>query len=427
MPQIRPISAIRYAADGGDLSTLIAPPYDVLDEGPKQALLQHDPHNIVAVDLPVTPPKTVGPDEAYEQAGSTLRQWLGEGVLQRDATPAFYAYEQAYTVGDQSFRRRGLFANVATEPFGRRGGGIHQHEHTIAGGVNDRTKLMTATAVQLSPVFSMFHDPNGIIGGILSSVCDHREPDFHGTTENDKVDHRCWRIDDPQTVARVAEFFAPTDVFIADGHHRYNTALGYAGAHADVPEAQHCLMVLVACEDPGMIVLATHRVITGLSHFTVDALVRRAGTVGLDVKPVDTALSDLPDELPSHGPHAMGLYDPASRTCCVVSAASPDPLAAVLPDKPEVWRTLDVAVLHELLIDRVLRPEFGGDAIAYKYTAHLEEVPELAATPDRLGVIMQPTPLQAVCDVSLAGEVMPPKSTYFFPKLATGLIINPLS
>jgi uncharacterized protein (DUF1015 family) len=228
-------------------------------------------------------------------------------------------------VGDQSFRRRGLFANVATEPFGRKGGGIHQHEHTIAGGVNDRTKLMTATAAQLSPVFSMFHDPDQIIGGILSSICDHREPDFHGTTDNDHVHHRCWRIDDPQTVTKVTDFFAPTDVFIADGHHRYSTALGYAGAHADVPAAQNCLMVLVACEDPGMIVLATHRVITGLNHFTLDALVRLAGTVGLNVKPVDTAVADLPAELPVHGLHAMGLYDPTSRKCCVVSAAAPDP------------------------------------------------------------------------------------------------------
>ncbi len=426
MPEIHPIPAIRYASDTGDVTTRIAPPYDVLDEGPKQTLLQRDPHNIVAIDLPVTPPKTVGPDEAYAQAGRTLRRWLDERILRRDDQPALYAYEQVYRIGERLYRRRGLFANVTAEPFGRPGGGVHQHEHTIVGGIDDRTKLMNACRAQLSPVFGMFHDPRKTVSTILQTCCEP-EPLFFGTTDNDDVEHRCWRIDDVDTVVSLHEQFRRTDVFIADGHHRYNTALRYAQARPDIPQAQCCLMALVACEDPGMIVLPTHRIVTGLTNFTLDALKAPAAACGFTIRSLDTPLAELPDQLPQAGHHAIGLYDPQTGRGCLLTTTGPDPLADLLPDKPAVWRTLDVAVLHELLIDRVLRPHFGGEAIGYRYTAELDEVPRLATGSDTLGIVMQPTPLDAVCDVSRAGEVMPPKSTYFFPKLATGLVINPLS
>ncbi len=423
MPEIHPIPAVRFAGVD-DLSTCIAPPYDVLDEEPKQALLKRDPHNIVAIDLPVTPPKTVGPDEAYEQAGQTLRQWISEGVLARDNEPAMYAYEQAYTANGQTFARRGLFTNVTAEPFGRRGGGVHQHEHTIRGGIDDRTKLMHACRAQLSPVFSMFPDPRKVVEGLLRD-CFSGAPHFRGTTGHDNVKHRCWRIP-ANIVTELQHFFWTTDVFIADGHHRYNTALGYAQSHPDQPRAQHCLMVLVACEDPGMIVLPTHRAITGLSNFKMDALKPHLNEAGFAITEIETPLESLTEQLSGVGHHAMALLDPTTGKRYIIATVSPDPLAKLLPDKAEVWRTLDVAVLHELLIDRILRPNFGGDAITYKYTADVDELSRLVDKPDKLGVIMQATPLQSVCDVSLAGEVMPPKSTFFFPKLATGLIINPL-
>jgi uncharacterized protein (DUF1015 family) len=430
MPKLLPIRALRFDCDHGDITTRIAPPYDVLDEGPKQELLACDPHNIVAIDLPVTPPKTVGPDSAYQQAGQTMAQWVEQGILKRDDTPAVYAYEQAYTTAGVAHRRRGLFASLGVEEFNRHGGGIWRHEKTIKSGTDDRLKLMEATGAQLSPIFGVFHDPEQTVAGLIDDVFD-RKPDMFGTTANDQVEHRVWRIDDAATLDQLQRFFEPTDVFIADGHHRYTTALNYHKAHPDKAGAAGCLFVLVAVEDPGMIVLPTHRIICDLQNFTMDQLhASIAGRDDITLTPTDHgfgSLADLEADLPTAPHHAMGVLDPASgRTWLMTFSA--DPLAAELPNMPDTWRQLDVAVLSELFIDRILRPTFGGDTIIYKYTANLDEMKSIAAQvpASRLAIIMQATPLESVTAVARVDQVMPPKSTYFFPKLATGLVINPL-
>ena len=431
MPEFQPIRVIRFHTDNGDVSSRIAPPYDVLDEGPKQRLLAADPHNIVAIDLPVTPPKTVGPDEAYDMSGRTLEQWLASDVMVREPAPAVVAYEQVYGVAGQTLRRRGIFAALKAEQFNRKGGGIHRHELTIKGGVDDRTKLMRATRAQLSPVFGIFSDPRAEVVASLAQHFDGREPDFFGTTPHDQVEHRCWLVTDADTIARLERFFAPTDVFIADGHHRYTTALDYAREHPDNSAAANCLFVLVASEDPGMIVLPTHRIICGLQGFTLaslESLVEEHPR--MHIAPAEEGadqLDALAARLPEVGPHAMGLYDPATGRCCTLTYTD-DPLAEVTPDKPTVWRELDVAILHELLIDRVLKPSFGGESVTFTYTPEAVEVRRQAEMEGgRLGVLVQPTPLASVMGVSLADEVMPPKSTFFYPKLATGLVVNPLA
>ncbi|MEM1107736.1 MAG: DUF1015 domain-containing protein [Planctomycetota bacterium] len=425
MPRLHPLHAVRYASDDGldsvsfDLSSKIAPPYDVLDEGPKAALLEKDGDNIVAVDLPVTPPKTVGPDEAYAAAGELYRRWLSDGVLTRDDRPGVVVYEQAYELEGQTVRRRGLFAGLGVEEFNQPNG-IFRHEMTIAGGIGDRTKLMEATKAQLSPIFGIYPDPRKQAVAILNEVCESREPDYHGTTANDGVAHRCWAVHDEATLATLSEFFAQTEVFIADGHHRYTTALQFSKEYPELPGAGSCLFVLVAAEDPGMIVLPTHRVVCGLQEFVwseLEAVLKADGRCTLGGDP-STA--------------RFGLYDPVSGNTIGLDTTD-DVLAEAFGDKPEVWRSLDVAVLHEWLIQRVLRPNFGGandGGIGFKYTADVEEMMRLAAEPDpagaRIGVVMRGTPLESVMAVSRADEVMPPKSTYFYPKLATGLVISPL-
>ncbi|MDX1565762.1 MAG: DUF1015 domain-containing protein [Phycisphaeraceae bacterium] len=430
MPKVMPIRALRYPAAGGaDISACIAPPYDVLDEGPKQALLKKDARNVVAVDLPVTPPKTVGPDQAYEEAGRLFRQWVDQGVLVRDEKPAFYAYEQSWDSDGLRRRRRGLFAAVGVEEFGRAGGGIHRHEKTIRSGTDDRLKLMEATEAQMSPVFSVYDDPKGRIAALTEAVY-QRPADVTARTDHDQVDHALWVIENTQTIEAVADAFAERDLFIADGHHRYTTALNYSKAHPDKPLASTCLMVVVAQQDPGMIVLPTHRVLTGLVDFSMDRLGQILASGPFELTATDhgrEGLETLAESLPSSGPHAIGLYDPSSKKTYRLQCAEQDPGADIFSDRPEVWRRLDVVVFHEWLVDRLLRPSFGGEAIAYKYPHKVEEVVSLAeAEPDRLGVLMQATPLESVIGVSLAGDVMPPKSTFFFPKLATGLVISPM-
>ncbi|MEM1099635.1 MAG: DUF1015 domain-containing protein [Planctomycetota bacterium] len=412
MPQFHAIPTVRFP--DAELTPKIAPPYDVLDEGPKRALLERDPNNVVAIDLPVTPPKTVGPDAAYEQAAATMRDWLASGVLVRDDAPAMVAYEQVYDVDGQTMRRRGLFGGVGLEPFNQPRG-VFRHEMTIAGGIGDRTKLTRATHAQLSPIFGVFRDPQTQVAELLSPYFDGREPDAAGKTD-DGTTHRVWWVRDEAVHDTLAAFFADTEVYIADGHHRYTTALELSDQlKVDLPGAAQCLFVLVAAEDPGMIVLPTHRVLCGLTGMTTAKLADLLS--GHDdfriVEDVDAAM--------------FGLYDPTTKHTVGVDPSRDDVLAAYLPDKPEVWRKLDVAILHAGLIERVFKPAFGPDCLSFKYTADADEMKRFAgAEPGRLGVVMRATPLSSVMDVSLANEVMPPKSTYFYPKMATGLVIHPL-
>lgn len=440
MPKLLPIEAVTFnTSESNDLSSRIAPPYDVLDEKPKQALLQRDPNNIVAIDLPVTPPKTVGPDEAYEQAGERYRQWLQEDIMTYNPEPAIFAYEQVYTVQGESLARRGLIASLGLEPFNREAGGIFRHEMTIAGGVNDRRKLMEAAQAQFSPVFGIFSDPEGEVASKLSHAFDTREPDFYGTTPHDNVVHRVWRIAEPSLVSALQYFFVMTDVFIADGHHRYTTAMNFSDDHPEVEGASRCLFVLVAAEDPGMIVLPTHRVLVGLNEFNASKLhqvCEQSNVIELEKTDFTVDQADaFAEDLAKHDYHAMGLYMPNEPMLYRLKYVGTDPLSATLPDKPEVWRKLDVAILQHHFVETIIEPAFGDSSdnvsINYKYTADLEHMKTLTNQADetggRLGVIMQPTPLESVMDVSRANEVMPAKSTYFYPKLATGLVLNPFT
>ncbi len=452
MPQIQPIPAIRYAVpDDGDISRWIAPPYDVLDESAKATLLAGEAANIAGIDLPHLPAKTVGPDAVYERAGRTYRDWLAKGTLAQQSAPAVFVYQQTYTVAGapgtagpgKTFQRRGLIANVQLQPFGKPaggGGGVHPHEQTFSGPKEDRLKLMRATRAQLSPIFGLYSDPAGGVGRSLEAVAARGKPTFHGRTANDSVLHEVWAVDTPDAVAELTGSLAGFDVFIADGHHRYNTALNYqkelveqtaGGLPADHP-ANFCLFVLVAMQDPGMIVLPTHRVLGGLSGFSMQAFIDAAGDP-LTVTPFSGKdLAALEAALPSAGPHAIGLFDPAetNNPLAIVTTKNDDPLAASHADMSPAWRSLDVAVAQHLIVEGVCQRRFGreGEPVLWKFPHDLDQLDTDARTKGyQLGLVMQATPLDAVRRVSEAGELMPQKSTFFYPKLATGLVINPLT
>ena len=451
MALIHPIPAITYDFPPEiDMLAVIAPPYDVLDEKSKADLLSRNDCNIVAVDLPHLPAKTVGPDATYAAAGELYRKWLADGTLKQREKPALFAYRQSYTHNHQTFKRSGLFANVTIQPFGPSpdgNGGIHPHEQTFSGPKEDRLKLMRATKAQLSPIFGLHSDPDGKLETMLGQITGKRGSSFYGTTSNDGVLHEMWAIEDEKEIARFQQALAKSDVFIADGHHRYNTALNYraeliaANDGKPLPKdhpANFCLFVLVAMQDPGMIVLPTHRVLGGMTDFSLAALVK-ASQGKLKIEPFHgTDLHALENALPVNGPHAMGLYNPAypEAPLSILTTTDADPLKATHGQQSEAWRQLDVAILQHLLVETILEPTFctsadggagGTGKVLWKFPHSLAEVPAICAKDHyQLGVIVQPTPLDSVRLVSEAGELMPQKSTFFYPKLATGLVINPL-
>jgi uncharacterized protein (DUF1015 family) len=452
MPQIRPIPAITFTTPSGDVSSLIAPPYDVLDQRDKDALLAKNNSNIVGVDLPHLPAKTVGPDSTYEAAGKKYRDWLAKGVLGRRARPALFVYQQTYTVSGgasggvgKKLQRRGLVANVTVQPFGKSAsgkGGIHPHEQTFSGPKEDRMKLMLATQAQLSPIFGLHSDPTNRIGPLLAGVIDRSPPVLRGTTSNDGVLHEMWAVDDEFRQQPLIEAFDGADIFIADGHHRYSTALNYRNklvaerGDAGLPEnhpANHCLFVLVALQDPGLIILPTHRVLGGMNGLTMAKLREASGSL-LEFTPFAGDLAALEAALPKSGPHAMGLYMPSNteQPLWIVRPTQADPLASRFSQQSKAWRELDVAIIQHLIVEEVCQkhltdPAVNGGQVQWKFPHTLDELKANTETPGyQFGLIVQATPLESVRLVSEAGELMPQKSTFFYPKLATGMVINPL-
>ncbi|MEX0655912.1 MAG: DUF1015 domain-containing protein [Phycisphaeraceae bacterium] len=438
MPEILPIPAVTFAESGNeDVSDRIAPPYDVLDADSKAALLKRNAHNVVAIDLPHTPAKTLGPDPVYVEAGQRYRQWLDAGVLKRRDTPAIYIYQQTYTVAGREFKRRGLISNIPTQPFGpgdNGRGGVFPHEQTFSEAKQDRLKLMKATQAQLSPIFGLYSDPDQAVGDLLDKVVAAGQPSYHGTTA-DGVLHEVWAVDDKPTVEAIRTTLRDKDVFIADGHHRYNTALNLKNElieqGQDPGRAGECLFVLIAMQDPGMIVLPTHRALGGMQDWSLAKFQQQAEGV-LQFQPVaGDDLADLEKAVnASPGHHAFGLYDPDAETPMVVATTvAADPLADRFSDRAEAWRQLDVAILQHLVVEQLCEPTFceAGEQVKWKFPHELNVLKQLVDGPDyQVGVVMQATPLESVRQVSEAGELMPQKSTFFYPKLATGLVINPL-
>lgn len=447
MPAIHPVQAVCYApvadpaARGVDISDRIAPPYDVLTDVSKRDLLARSAHNIVAVDLPHLPAKALGPQETYDLAGEQYHKWLADGVLKDRARPAVFVYQQSYQALGRSHQRRGLIANLNVQPFGPAAdgsGGIFPHEQTFSAAKEDRLRLMKATRTQLSPIFGLYSDASNQVGPLLEQVVRSGPAHYFGRTVNDNVLHEVWAVDDAPTLEKITAALRGRDTFIADGHHRYNTALNYlreleSSGQPVPPQARRCMFVLIAMEDPGMIVLPTHRVLGGMKDFSLAKLQKAsAGMLTWKAFP-GSDLAALEKALPGAGVNALGIYlpheaKPADRFW-IVQPSGGDPLAKRFPNASPAWRSLDVAIVQHLLVEDICQPTFctAGEQVAWKFPHALDEVQSLLTDPSwQMGVIVQPTPLRAVRSVSEAGELMPQKSTFFYPKLATGLVLNRL-
>ncbi len=435
MPHIRPFAAIRYASKPGvDLSRLIAPPYDVLDEVSKTELQARDPHNIVSVDLPHLPPKTVGPDAIYARAAVTLEAWLHAGVLKRDRRPALYPYTQTYDHHGITHHRRGYFGLVRLSPFGQ--GQVIPHEKTYASAIEDRLKLMRNTRVQLSPIFGLFSDPKNEVTNLLY----HNLARPEMSAELDGVRNDLWSVIDAEAENKVIDLMGTRPIYIADGHHRYTTALAYqaelekahGGPLPPTHPANYCLFNLVSLQDPGLVVLPTHRLLGGIAGFEIEGLKLALAphfTVEESTMHASEMASFGQDWLKTQPPHTFGLFDGATHMLYVLRLKNADLLAEFEPGESTTWHHLDVAILQRFLIDEIFQKAFSATGeITRGYTADASTIPtQVDGKKYQLAVLLQPTPLTALEELGKQGGLMPQKSTYFFPKLATGLVINPLS
>jgi uncharacterized protein (DUF1015 family) len=337
----------------------------------------------------------------------------------KDRRPAYYAYAQTYTQSGRTFNRRGFFALVKLSPFGQ--GEVVPHEKTYPDAIADRLKLMRATATQLSPIFGLFSDPENRVTSRLFAGLE--QPDMSATL--DGVKNELWIVTDSHALADVTQLMAAKPVYIADGHHRYTMALQYEKEH---PAADHALFVLVAMQDPGLVILPTHRIIGGLGEFNIDALRRKLGdNADLTEQPGGAgAVAGYGGQtLPTRPGGTFGLYDGTARKLYELRIKNPDVLKPLEPTQSQAWRSLDVAILQRYLLDEIIAP---GGRCTKAYTASAADVvPMTDGVTRQIALLPRPTPLGALVELGKHNEVMPQKSTYFFPKLATGLVLHPLN
>jgi uncharacterized protein (DUF1015 family) len=418
MADVQPIRTLRYELKAvGSLEKVIAPPYDVIDEELRARLAAKSPLNVVEIDLP----RGDG-DDPYMHARDTLDAWRQQGVLVREREPALWILRQDYTTPDGSPRtRRGFFARVRVEDYGA--GRIRPHERTHPGPKEDRLRLTLATRANLSPIFSLFPDPEGAAREALDAAA-AAEPFAHAA-DHEGTANTLWRVSDPDAIATLQASLAHAELLIADGHHRYETARVYAEEIGGEGEHRYVLMFLVSLSDPGLSVLPTHRLLTGLKDDTEkQQSIREALLRDFEVEEAD------PRELEGSGTEdrvRFGYMDSFHRTPYRATLRDQAIADRALPGKPAAYRRLDTAVLEALLLRGALG--MSEDDIAHMrglgYSKSLEEAVEgIESGRFDAGFFMRPTPVEQVREVAEAGESMPPKSTYFYPKVPTGLVFN---
>ena len=422
MPEIRPFPAIRYnpQRNRGDLSNLIAPPYDVLDEHDKQALLAQSDRNIVAIDLPHIPPKSAGPVEVYERSARRLNEWLGDGTLVRETSPALYVYHQKFEHDGQQFLRRMFIARVRLAPFSE--GTILPHEKTFGGPKEDRLALMKTTKCNLSPIFGLFSDSRDRVGSEFAATVEE-SPDATATL--DGVENHLWVVTDKLLVGRIAGELRTTKVYIADGHHRYGTALLYrnhvveqSGGLAEDHPANFVMFVLASMDDPGCLILPYYRVLGRVDLQSIlDAW--REGVVE-----TASTLPGGPAERDADRPDLV-LWEGTTNREVGLRFTNRRALKSLEPNEVEPWYDLDYAYLHRFLLAELLAKKLGVEPNIH-YVKSLEDARRTAKDEKGVAMLVNATPLTHLRAVSEAGGLMPQKSTYFYPKLATGLTINPL-
>jgi uncharacterized protein (DUF1015 family) len=420
MADVQPLRALRYALEKtGGLQPVIAPPYDVIDAPGREALKAQSAYNAVEIDLPVA---TDGGDP-YAHAAAVLAAWRDQGVIVEEQTPTIWPIEQDYVGPDGRARtRRGFLARVRVEDYGP--GRIRPHERTHPGPKEDRLRLTQATRANLSPIFALFSDPEQRAWGALEAAT-AGEP-WGQTTDPDGTVNRIWRVEDPDTIAAVQDAARPAELLIADGHHRYETARVYAEEIGGEGPHRYVLMCLVTLEDPGLTVFPTHRLLRNLTPEQRQSL---ADAIERDFEM--TALASV-DELPPPENERLdlGYIDSRDKQPYRLTLRNQAAVDAALADRSEPYRHLDTAVTEALLLK-------GALAMTDEQIDHLDglgyarddaQAIELVLSGEYdAALFMAPTPVRRVQDVAASGESMPPKSTYFFPKVPTGLVFNPLT
>jgi uncharacterized protein (DUF1015 family) len=412
---IKPFKGILYH-NSQDLSSVIAPPYDVIKPGEQELYYQKSLYNIIRLEYGLAALNDRTGDNRYTRAAAAFQQWLAEGVLYRETKEMFYIYEQAFTVQNNRYHRTGLAVALKAESYRQKS--VLPHEETLQKPKSDRLELLRHCRANFSPIFGLYSDPDNNIGSLISEA-KLRQPLFQ-FSESDGAGHTLWVLPDPDKQNTLINLFAAQPVFIADGHHRYETAVAFA-EESDLnshPGCNYLLAILVSLQDPGLIILPTHRMLTGLPVEKLAALIEIAHdhfTVFKRGKLKDLDLNVFLDEIRTKGISGPALGLLISDQALLLQARSGA-------------ETLDVSILQKL----ILNPLFAdlGSYASEEYLSYIKDETEaleaVRCRKAQAAFLLNPTPIAELTAHASRGEKMPQKSTYFYPKLPSGLIIHHL-
>ena len=412
MAVIKPSKALRFTEKAGNIQDCVCPPYDIISESEREALIAKNEYNVVRLELPIG-------EDRYNEAGRTLSDWLNKGVLARDEEQGIFVYREEFNVGGKDYCLTGMICLVELREFADRV--ILPHEETLTKAKQDRLNLMKGTGCNFSSIYSLYSDESGKIADILTKKTE--EAPICRFTDEENVTHTLWKIDCESELNTIINALADKQLFIADGHHRYETAVKFRDYLAERGECaanrDYVLMTLVDMDNEGLVILPTHRLIRDMEIDKAKLLSDLSADFEIEeypnVKLAPSVLSRYTDR------KAYGLYMGGEGFTLLLYKGQ-------LPQVDDGGLSaLDVSVLH----DRILEEKLGIDKenmarqLNLRYTRHISEAVESVKSGESAAAfILNPTKIGEIKSVSLSGGKMPQKSTYFYPKLKTGLVMN---
>ena len=427
MAEIKPFRGMRYNTFlAGKIGELCCPPYDIISEEERLGYIAENEYNVIRLELP----KEGG--DVYKTAGEVLDMWRNTGVLVHEIKPAVYIYEEEFNAYNKRSSVKGIIVRVKVEEFSK--GVILPHEFTLSKAKADRFNLMKATNCNFSQIYALYMDEEHTTLKTIDRLSD-RKPD-QKFTDSDHVTHKLWIITDEKVIEKLVNDFADRKLYIADGHHRYETALNYRnycrenGISKEGDSQDYQMMYLVDMQHPGLVVFPTHRMVRDLESFDKDEVLKGCEEY-FDIKKF-TSVGNINSELSKQykqGKKAFGFYCGKGEWYLLVLKDS-EVMAKVLPDLSEASQQLDVSVLHSLILEKTMGidKENMANQINLTYTKFFEEaIMKVDKGEFQCSFILNPTRVTEIRDVAAAGEKMPQKSTYFYPKMITGMVMNDLN
>ncbi len=425
MANVKPFCGLRYDTSVvGDLSKVTAPPYDIISESEQDALIASHKNNIINLELGKNFDTDNDENNRYTRAKGYLSDWISSGAMKFEEMCAYYIYEEIFTVAGEEKHLRGIISAVELVPFSEKI--VLPHEETLSKAKADRFSLMSETHANFSPIYFLYMDEKKTVNKIMTDVCKSAPDESFKTA--DGIIHNVWVVKDATLCAEIEESFKDKQLFIADGHHRYETALNFSKTLPDNEGAKYVMAFSVEMDDPGLVVLPTHRIVKNLENFSEDEVIEKLKNY-FDIKKVvsGNVIADAEKMLSENQEISSYVFYTGKDYFYFLSLTDDTAMAKLLPEKSSAYCSLDVSVLHTLILDNVFGIDMENMANQKNlvYTKFSEEAVNVVKDNSAdCSFLLNGTKVRQIKEVSLNNEKMPQKSTYFYPKLITGVVVN---